>query len=139
MSIKESLEYLNFYIKNLSVNLVKDFKPSVEEKVRVEISLGFAEPNIVNEGDKFIAVFPYKFDFKSSDQVAITSEFIIGFALKQNSISDVNNLKSFVNKNKDEFTKYITKAVNQIVDNALEHTNIRFEDNFTIEPIEYKL
>lgn len=138
MSIKESLEYLDFYIKNLSVNLATDDKPLIEEKVRVEIAIGFAEPSIIKENGKSIAVFPYKFDFKSSDQVTITSEFIIGFALKQDSITNVDNLKSLVSKNKNEFTKHITKAVNQIIDNALKHTNIRFEDNFTIEPLEYK-
>lgn len=139
MSIKENLEYLNFFIKNLSVNLVTDIKPSVEEEVNIEISLGFAEPDIIKESSgRSVAVFPYKFDFKSIDQVNITSEFIIGFALKQDSINDVDSLKYLVNNNKDEFVKHITKAVNQIIDNALEHTNIRFEDNFLIEPIEYK-
>ncbi|HED4459934.1 hypothetical protein ACFGXG_10195 [Pasteurella multocida] len=137
MSIKEKLEYLKFYIKNLSVNLVTDIKSVMEDQVQVEISLGFAEPNIIKEEGKSIAVFPYRLEFNSSNQVTITSEFAVGFILKSESLEDVDNLKLFVSENKNEFIKHITKAVNQIIDNALEHTNLRFEESFTITPIDY--
>jgi len=137
MSIKEHLEYLNFYIKNLSVNLVADIEQFSNDQVKVDISLGFAEPRIIEEENNLIAVFPYRLEFRSSDQVSIDSEFVIGFAIKSDSIKSLEDLKSLVNKNKDEFVKYITRTVNQLIDNGLEHTNIRFEEQFAIEPLNY--
>ena len=137
MSIKEHLEYLNFYIKNLSVNLVADIEQFSNDQVKVNISLGFAEPRIIEEENNLIAVFPYRLEFRSSNQVSIDSEFVIGFAIKSDSIKSPEDLKSLVNKNKDEFVKYITRTVNQLIDSGLEHTNIRFEEQFTIEPLNY--
>ena len=137
MSIKEHLEYLNFYIKNLSVNLIADIEKFSNDQVKVDISLGFAEPRIIEEENNLVAVFPYRLEFRSSDQVSIDSEFFIGFAIKSDSIRNLEDLKSLVNENKDEFVKYITRTINQLIDNALEHTNIRFEEQFAIEPLNY--
>ena len=138
MSIKDSLEYRNFFIRKLSVDLTTEIKEYNLKDTNVTLNFGIAQPSIVLEKDKQIAVFPFRVELTTTE-LTLISEFLMGFEIKNHEIDNKEKLKALVNEKNGDFVKFVNKAVNQIIDNALEHSNVKLEEVVVIDPFQYKL
>ena len=104
----------------------------------VTLNFGIAQPSIVLEKDKQIAVFPFRVELTTTE-LTLISEFLMGFEIKNHEINNKEKLKALVNEKNDDFVKFVNKAVNQIIDNALEYSNVKMEEVVVIDPFQYKL
>ena len=139
MTIKDSLDYRNFFIRKLSVDLTAgEIKEYGVKNTNVSLGFGIATPVIVSEKDSPIAVFPFRIELET-DEIKLNTEFVMGFEIINKDITDENKLQKLVNKEINDFIKFVNRAANQIVDNALEHSNIRMGDQLVIDPFQYKL
>ncbi|MDO4698280.1 MAG: hypothetical protein Q4A60_06355 [Pasteurellaceae bacterium] len=132
MSIKDKLNYLNFFIQRLQVETKPEDAPNDGSTIT---SLAFADPKIVTEKEEKIAVFPFKFELRSID-IVISTEFLIGFEIISSENTNEESLRELASNN-EEFTRYVNKVLDKIVDNALENTNIRFNDQVSFNSIVY--
>lgn len=135
MGLNNYFEYKTFYITKLSVDIATGIK---EQRKDVEVSLGFgfAEPYLSIEQANNVAVFPFRFVLETDD-VKIESIFSMGFGIKNNDISSEEKIKEYINKMSGDFTEYVNNAINEIIKNALMHTNVRFKDQPVLDPITY--
>lgn len=132
MTIKDKLNYLNFFIQRLLVDTKPEDAPSDGSTIT---SLAFADPSVVTEKEEKIAVFPFKFELRSMD-IVISSEFVIGFEIVSSENTNEEALRELASNN-EEFTRYVNKSLGKIVDNALENTNVRFNDQVSFNSIAY--
>lgn len=136
MSLKNKLKYLDFFIHKLSVEVQSKPEENGESRNETAVSLGFADPDMITEKEQTVAVFSFKLEVKSVD-IVIISEFIIGFEILLDGISQSSEeVKSLVSGN-DEFILLVNRTIGKIIDNALEHTNIRFGEPVAFESINY--
>lgn len=137
MSIIDGLEYRRFYIKKLCVDNNTKIEIDYTEKANIEFGFGIASPVIIDEEKEHIAVIPFKIEL-NADEVSIESEFIIGFEIKDfSALSTESEIKKFINEHDIEFTEIVNNVINEIIDNALEHVNIRFGSPMDIDLIRY--
>ena len=79
MKTEERLVFLNFFIRSLNLKMREKPENNRDGRVKVGFGLGVANPKIIEQTSREVALFPLKFDLSVSDDADLVCEFVIGF------------------------------------------------------------